>query len=303
MPVLSDKSCSASRCTARPIRTASRTAPGRLSQLPPGGQRGFALLIVLWVLVLIAFITAHVTASGRTEIRIAGNLSANAAAQAAADGGIYQAIFNLSDPRPERRWALDRAAHEVQIGRSRVTLQLEDEDARINPSYGSTALLEALLRVVGSDPGSAAGLANAIAEWVGSARQRPPVALLAEYQAIGLDYGPPGTPLESLDELARVRGMTPALLAALRPHLTLFGQPVPDRAAADAEVAAALDLAGRTAPASAVATAAAPDLFTVRIHATARGPANAAVTRTAIARVGPSLPHGYSLLAWDNAEE
>ena len=35
---------------------------------------GFALIIVLWTLVLIAFIVAHITASGRTEVRIAGNL-------------------------------------------------------------------------------------------------------------------------------------------------------------------------------------------------------------------------------------
>src|SRR5215213_5589981 len=105
MPVSSARNCSANRCAARPIRTGSRVMPG---MAPARGQRGFALLIVLWMLVLIAFITAHVTAAGRTEIRIAGNLAANAAAQAAADGAIYQAIFNLADPRPELRWALDR---------------------------------------------------------------------------------------------------------------------------------------------------------------------------------------------------
>jgi general secretion pathway protein K len=271
--------------------------------MPPARQRGFALLIVLWALVLIAFITAHVTASGRTEIRIAGNLAANAAALAAADGAIYQAIFNLSDPRPERRWALDAAAHEIEIGRSRVTLRLEDEDARVNPSLASPALLEALLRVLGSDPGSAAGLANAIAEWVGSGTpRRPPVVALAEYQASGLDYGPPGTLLESLDELARVRGMTPALLAALRPHLTLFGSPNPNRADADPEVAAALALLGQKTPGNVAPPTAPPNMVTARIHAAAQGPGNALVTRTAIARVGPSLPNGYILLAWENGE-
>ena len=227
---------------------------GRACSRAARGQRGFALLIVLWALVLIAFVTAHVTASGRTEIRIAGNLAANAAAQAAADGGIYQAIFNLSDPRPDRRWVLDGATHEVQIGRSLVTLRLEDEDAKVNPSLASPALLAALLRVLGADPASAADLADAIAEWVGSApNRRPPEALLAEYQAAGLDYGPPGTPLETLDELGRVRGMTPALLKALRPHLTLFGQPVPDPAGADPEVAAALALVGQSPTAAAAA--------------------------------------------------
>src|SRR4051812_33474439 len=124
MPGSSARSCSASRCTARPIRTASK-APPRERPAPAPGQRGFALLIVLWMLVLIAFMTAHVTATGRTEIRIAANLAANAAAQAAADGAVYQAIFNLADPRPEGRWALNRA-HEIDIGGSRVTLRLED---------------------------------------------------------------------------------------------------------------------------------------------------------------------------------
>jgi general secretion pathway protein K len=271
---------------------------------PAPEQRGFALLIVLWMLVLIAFITAHVTAAGRTEIRIAGNLAANAAAQAAADGAIYQAIFNLADPRPERRWALDRAPHDIDIGGSRVTLRLDDEDARVNPSYASPALLAALLQVVGSDPGSAASLAQAIAEWVGSGTTgRQPAAVLAEYQAAGFDYGPPGSPLESLDELLRVRGMTPGLFAALRPHLTLFGQPVPDRAGADPEVAAALALlpprTGGVQPLQPTAS----DTMTARILATAQGPSNAIATRVAVARIGPSQPNGYILLSWENAEE
>ena len=68
---------------------------------------GFALIVVLWTLVLIGFIVAHLSASGRTEIRIAGNLVANSASQAAADGAIFEAIFNLSDPQPEQRWPVD----------------------------------------------------------------------------------------------------------------------------------------------------------------------------------------------------
>jgi Tfp pilus assembly protein PilX len=53
-------------------------------------DNGFALIIVLWTLVLITFIVAHLTSSGRIEIRIANNLVANAAAQAAADGAIMR---------------------------------------------------------------------------------------------------------------------------------------------------------------------------------------------------------------------
>ena len=134
---------------------------------------GFALIIVLWTLVLIAFIVAHVTASGRTEIRIAGNLVAQTRLPKRRLTARYTpAIFNLLDPSPEQRWPLDGTLHELTIGSSRVMVQLEDEAGRINPSTASPALLEALLRVTGSDPESARRLAAAIGEWVGSARGR-----------------------------------------------------------------------------------------------------------------------------------
>jgi general secretion pathway protein K len=263
---------------------------------------GFALIIVLWTLVLIAFIVAHLTASGRTEIRIAGNLVSNSIAEAAADGAIFEAIFNLSDPRPEARWAIDGSARKLVIGSSEVTLRLEDEASRINPSSASPALLEALLRIVGTDAEIARRLAEAIGDWVGSAAApRAREVLLAEYQAAGLDYGPPGEPLESLDELDRVLGMTPATLAAIRPHLTLFGPPEPNPASTDPIVVAVFALLPQAGPAVPAVGQPPPDVSTVRITALASGPGNARVMRYAVIRTGATLPQGYSVLAWGNA--
>jgi general secretion pathway protein K len=255
---------------------------------------------VLWTLVLIAFIVAHLTASGRTEIRIAGNLVADAVAEAADDGAIFVAVFNQLDPNPDQRWPLNGQAREVAIGNRRVMVQLEDEAGRINPSTASAALLEALLRTTGSDAESARRLAAAIGEWVGSAAvaSRRHDAVLADYQAAGLDYGPPGEPLETLDELGRVIGMTPAVLAEIRPHLTLFGPPVPNPANADPIVAEALAESAKTAQAPLPANPTPPDLLTVRITATAVGPGSARVTRRAVVRVGAVLAGGYTVLAW-----
>ena len=261
---------------------------------------GFALIIVLWTLVLIAFIVAQLTSSGRTEVRIAGNLAADAVADAADDGAIFAAIFNLSDPNPAQRWPLDGAVHELTIGNSRVMVRLEDEAGRINPNLASPALLEALLRVTGSDPETARRLAGTIGEWVGSAPvARPQNAVLADYSAAGLDYGPPSAPIETLDELGRVIGMTPVVLAAIRPHLTLFGPPEPNLASADPVVAAALAQASPASQAPPIASNQPPlDLITVRIEASAVGPSNARVSKTAIVRVGAMLPGGYAVLAW-----
>jgi general secretion pathway protein K len=259
---------------------------------------GFALLVVLWTLVLIAFIVAHLTASGRTEMRIAGNLVADAVTEAAADGAIAAAIFNQLDENPGQRWPLNGEAHELIIGNSRVKVQLEDEAGRVNPSSAPSALLEALLRTTGSDPESARRLALSISQWVGSTPTAQPQNATAEYQAAGLDYGPPREPLETLDELGRVLGMTPAVLAAIRPHLTLFGPPQPNLAGADPIVAAAL-AAIPQAPQAPVSGSQPPqDQLMVRITATALGPSNARVTRSAIVRVGATMPGGYAVLAW-----
>jgi general secretion pathway protein K len=250
----------------------------------------------LWTLVLIAFIVVHLTATGRGETQIAGNLVANAVAQAAADGAIAEAIFKFTDPQPELRWSRDGTWHEITIGNSRVAVRIDDEAARVNPNRASPALLEALLVATGSAEGSARQLADAIGEWTGTLQDVPVAELIAEYRTAGRDYAPPGKPLESLDELRRVLGMTPAVFAAIRPHLTLFGPAVPDLAHADPVVAAALERFSRGAePAGAIAG---PRL--ARITAIAHGPGKARVSRAAVVTTGLGLPGGYFILVSGN---
>ena len=287
-------------------RTVEKPAPPIGRRGGRGESDGFALLVVLWTLVLIAFIVAHLTASGRTEIRIAANLAANAAARAAADGAIYQAIFNLSSPRPEARWPVDDSTREVRIGDSRVAVQIEDEASRINPNTASPTLLAALLEITGTPPETAHRLGLAISEWVGNIESdaRTQERIAADYRVAGLNYAPPGEPLESIGELGRVLGMTPEALSAIRPHLTLYAD-VTDPAHADPAVAAAIALAARRTPEANAAPplAAGGRLLTARITAIARGPGNARVGTVAIVRVGAALPHGYAILARDSGVE
>jgi len=69
----------------------AQSAPTGLRSSAIGGRQqtdGFALIIVLWTLVLISFVFAQIAASGRTEIRVASNLVADGVASAAADGAI-----------------------------------------------------------------------------------------------------------------------------------------------------------------------------------------------------------------------
>jgi hypothetical protein len=220
-------------------------------------------------------------------------------ADAAADGAIFEAVFKLTDPQADRRWPIDGAAHELAIGNSRVIVRLEDEAGRINPNTASPVLLEALLRVTGTDSENAQRLATAIGEWVGSAPvTRSQDARLADYRAAELDYGPPWAPLETIDELGRVLGTTPATLAAIRSHLTLFGPPEPSVDTADPVVAAAIAEVMRVGKSASAGNQTPPDVLTVRITAPAAGPSNARATRFVIARFGAMLPRGYEMLSW-----
>jgi general secretion pathway protein K len=260
------------------------------------GTAGFALLLVLWTLVLIAFLVMQLSSGGRSELGIATNLEANAVAAAAADGGIAAAIFNLTAPQSQQRWPVGGPVHQLTIGNCRVLVRVENEAARINPNLASPALIAALLRVLGSDPDSAARIAAAISDWVGtSPTPKTPEALRAQYQAAGRDYVPPGAPFESIDELSRVVGVTPALYAALVPHLTLYGPADPDPNGADPVVAAALAQSRQSVPTAAPVP---PDTMTLRVLAQAYGLGNARASRDAILRLSPSLPQGYAILAW-----
>jgi len=193
-------------------------------------ERGYALLIVLWVMVLLSAIGIHVAATGRTEANIAFNLVRNAKAQAMADAGIYRAIYASIDPQSPQAWAADGAPHELSLPDGTDTVWIEDENGKINPNQAPPELLAALLRELGLKPDSASRLATAIGIWVTpDDGTRRPGTVEADYRAADLNYLPPGEPVETVDELSRVLGMTPEILAAMRPYLSVFANSsVPD---------------------------------------------------------------------------
>ena len=242
------------------------------------GDEGFALLIVLWSLALLALLVGHLISAGRTEVRIAANVVGSARAEAAAEGAVYDAVFRLAD-RSEQRWAPDRSTYWIRLGGVPVQVRIQSVSGRINPNVASAGLLIALVRVCGVDPVRAASLAGAIVT-----RRRT------------------GAPFQSLDDLGEIPGMTPDVLQRLRPHLSLFQQTEPDARYADSAVRAALaDWRGAAAVPEAGSTALA-GIQTVIIDAAATTDTASFVLR-AVVRVDDVPPRGYTVLAWDRRIE
>jgi general secretion pathway protein K len=190
----------------------------------------------------------------------------------------------------------------LAIADSHLIVRLDDEAARINPNLASPALLEGLLRATGADRDNAKLLVVAIREWIGAPAGRLKDAVRADYQAAGLDYEPPEAPLETIDELGRVLGMTPEVLAAIRPHLSLFAPAEPDPAHADPVVIAALKAAASGTAIPTSRTPRAAEVITARITTGASGPGNARSSNVAIVRVGEMLPGGYAILGWNTSD-
>lgn len=214
----------------------------------PSRDGGFALLIVLWSLVLLAFLGTRLALTTRSEIQIAGNVRTQAVREALADGAVYDAAYHLLATGADH-WDADGSSHATAAAGTRTIVAVTDEATKVNVNTAPPELLAALLLALGTDPDRARRLAAAIVAWRGTARTDTDQTPNAAYRSAGLAYGPPGSPFRSLAEIGLVMGMDPDLAAALRPCLTLVSTHGPlVSAATEPAVVAALRQVGGGRP-------------------------------------------------------
>ena len=247
---------------------------------------------MLWSVVLLALLATGITAAGRSDVQLAANIRRAAEAQAAADAGVAMAVFHVSDA-PAQAWAADGAARPVTFGSYAITLRIADEARKVNPNFAAPDLLARLLAASGADPATAATVAQAITQWHSAGAHE---MVVAQYRKAGMPAAPDGAPFRSLDELGLVMGMTPELLARLRPHLSVYAQGPIDFEQADPVVReAVLGLGGGAPPAPPPR----PAVIEVTSDATARD--GSRFIRHAIVELGPDRSGRlFRTLVWDS---
>jgi general secretion pathway protein K len=253
-------------------------------------RAGFALVIVLWTVAILALMVTSLVAGAGREAKLADTLKQQAVGRAAADGALAGALMDVLRSG-------SAVMEERNVGGIRVVVTPRNLSGRINPNVVSAPMLAALLTVLGVAPEPAQALAAAIVDWRSPGRVASEHgAKEPQYRAAGLTYGPPNRPFESLDELGYVLGMTPQILAALRPHLTLWTSSDPDPAFADPVVLIALRAAG---PPPAGGSLHDPQI--IDIAAQASLPGGIRVRRHAVILFGLS-PDGraWRILEWDD---
>lgn len=285
-------------------------------------QQGFALVLVLWVLVLLTSIAMAFSIHVRTDTRAAGGLTEQVKLRAAADAAIARGIARLLDSQRSRTAIEWGTAYEMPWPDANLRVTMASESAKIDINYAPRALLVGLFQQVLADA-PADQLADALMDWRDRDDRRSPQGAEADdYHAAGRSVVPSNRPFTSISELAQVMGFNAERLAAISPHITVFARrPRIDPYSAGATVLAAvpgLDIeqaeafvayrAGQQAAGEPVRLDTLgpgirylerrPVPGAVRLHAVAKSTAGRTLHREAVVRTGGARGLRYQLLDW-----
>ena len=184
------------------------------------GQRGIALITVLWGVALLSVLATAFVADTRTQSTLTRNLAENAKAEALADAGVYRAIDRLLTFDLVAAWRADGTVYRIELGEGVVTAT--DESGKIDLNRSPDMVLSGLFRTQGVDPEMAAALIDAIRDFADRDGERRPVgAEDDDYAAAGQPWGAKDAPFESVAELQQVLGMPRDLFERVAPYLTV----------------------------------------------------------------------------------
>ena len=181
-------------------------------------DKGFALVLVLWVLSLLTIMAGSFALTMRRESSIMAGIKDNAAAVAAAEAGVAYAEMMLLQPDQNKSWRADGNVYQVDFGDTHVRLRLVSEAGKIDVNKADLALLQGLMSHAPIEEDQQAKIIGAILDW----RDQDDLlnidgAEKNEYRKANLKYAPRNKPFQTLEELQMVLGMNERLYKWLLP--------------------------------------------------------------------------------------
>ena len=185
-----------------------------------GNQRGVALIAVLWMFIFLFVVAFDFSASVREEAeathRFSDETQGYYLAVAGFERGLYDFIHQASGGNPQADPAkgdlFDGSWREEKLGSGGFRVRLVDEGGKINLNRVNEEVLRRVFTNLGVDGSVVDILVDSIMDW------RDPDELHrtngAESEYYGLlspAYSAKNGPLDSVEDLLWIRGMTPAL--------------------------------------------------------------------------------------------
>ncbi len=189
------------------------------------GQRGFALLVVLSALGVLALVAAGFTHVAHSHIKLVAGAGASARAEALADAGVQIAILDLVAARESgpgsRRFELDATPSVCSAGGGAVlSIAVQDEAGKVDINIAGPVVIRALL--LGLDVSAGDAAVDAVLDYRDQDdARRVSGAERAEYLFARKLFGPRNGPFLAVEDLASVLGLTQLDVDRLRPFVTV----------------------------------------------------------------------------------
>ena len=197
------------------------------STFNPPNSKGVALIMVLWVITILSVVALEFCFAMRTEVNISKNYKEELESYAMAEGGIQRALAELvykHDPRvqlkrknlkieeipPEKKeWMTDGRLYSLPFDQGVSEISIMSEGGKVNINTVSEALLRKMIGNLGLQGEARDVVADSILDWIDTDDfYRVNGAENDYYQSLKEPYYCKNGPLDSIEELLLVRGVT-----------------------------------------------------------------------------------------------
>ena len=205
-------------------------------------EKGIALFMVLWVLILLSGIATEFCFAMRTEVNMVRNFKEQTEAYYIALAGLNRAIFELlrNQSSPEKktlladegeeadekssRWRMNTDIPPVLFAQGRFKVRIGNEAGKINLNTADEALLKLMLQGFDLEEQEKSVIVDSIMDWRDeNDAHRMNGAENDYYQALQNPYECKNGDFDSVEELLLVRGITPDLFyGGLKNIVTAF---------------------------------------------------------------------------------
>jgi general secretion pathway protein K len=187
-------------------------------------SKGFALILVIWALVIMLGVSAGFAMSVRHEARVATDAVTSVENEAIATAARNLALIALYRSDEELRWRADGLVREIAWPGVEISVRLRSDSSRIDLNQAPRDVLVGLLEQVAPER-DADALADAVADWRDRDDRRSANGAEADdYRTAGLAYAPGNQAFRSVHELSQVLGFDANLTRSLVPYITIYGR-------------------------------------------------------------------------------
>jgi general secretion pathway protein K len=184
-------------------------------------DRGFALVTVLWTLVLLTLLAGMLMQSARISASLERNAWHRMQAEAAAETGFTKSILSLLDPDAKKRWPIDGREVHITGNGLPLIITIQDELGRIDINTAPREVLAALFASAGGRQAPVEALVESILSW----RQGD-----TDNRRANSDGTRASQPVmrrnlfRNVSELKSLPGMTNELFERIRPAVTVHSR-------------------------------------------------------------------------------